>query len=281
MAETVAPQRDLHGRVVALLDRLAGAGEGPTLLRRLLDSDERPQLVAESIAASAAFEDLYKTVRTNSIGVEGAKDADPAFVGLPDLPVGLPFEAQFRLYFRPRLGKRADGFGAIFDALLKPRREQLMLETGCMRIPRNWEGDGQSTFMLDALARDCHGLFFSIDITPESIDTARRACSSATQLILNDSVAALHALSRAVPTQASLLYLDSYDVDQANPMPSAIHHAMELTAARGLIGPGTIVCVDDYGLGSEGGKGMIVDKFFSSIRAEVVYCGYQKVWRVH
>ncbi|MFI4980533.1 MAG: hypothetical protein ACHQIO_09300 [Nevskiales bacterium] len=83
-----------------------------------------------------------------------------------------------------------------------------------------------------------------------------------------------------MPTQASLLYLDSYDVDLADPLPSAIHHALELTAARALIGPGSIVCVDDYGFGSGGGKGMILDKFFSSIRAQVLYSGYQKVWRV-
>ncbi len=50
--------------------------------------------------------------------------------------------------------------------------------------------------MLDALTRDCHGLFFSIDINLESIGTAQRACSSATHLIHNDWIAALHALSR-------------------------------------------------------------------------------------
>ena len=154
-----------------------------------------------------------------------------------------------------------------------------MIETGCMRVPRNWEGDGQSTFMFDALVRDSGGLFFSIDITLESLETARRACSSATQLILNDSVAGLYALSRALPSPISLLYLDSYDLDVANPMPSAIHHALELAAARPLIASGTIVCVDDFGIGAEGGKGMIVDKFFSNIRAQVVYSGYQKVWR--
>ena len=148
-----------------------------------------------------------------------------------------------------------------------------------MRIPRNWEGDGQSTFMFDALARDRQALFFSVDITLESIETARRACSSATHLLLGDSVATLHALSRAMPARASLLYLDSYDLDPANPLPSAIHHAMELAAARTLIGPGTIVCVDDYGI-AQGGKGLILDRFFSSIRAEVIYSGYQKAWRV-
>jgi hypothetical protein len=270
----------MRERFVALLDRLAGAGEGSALLRRLLNQAEPLQQIAESIAASATFEHLYKLTRTRDIGVDGSKEADPAFVGLPDLPTGLSFEEQYRQHFHSRLGKRADGFEVIFDALPKPRRNLLVVETGCLRIPRNWDGDGQSTFMFDALARDCNGLFFSIDITLESIDTARRACSSATQLILNDSVAALHALSRVVPMQASLLYLDSFDFDLANPMPSAIHHALELTAARSLIGSGTIVCVDDYALGSEGGKGMILDKFFSSIRAEVLHSGYQKVWRV-
>jgi hypothetical protein len=281
VAEPDAAAATLQGRLAALLDQLAGAGEGRKLLRHLLASDEPPHRIAERIAASAAFEMLYKTVRTRDIGVEGVKEADAAFVGLAEMPAGLAFAEQFRQFFRPRLGRRADGFAAIFAALAEARGDLLVLETGCMRIPSNWDGDGQSTFMFDALARARGGLFFSIDITPESIDTARRACSSATNLILNDSVAALHALSRALPMRASLLYLDSYDViDHANPLPSAIHHAMELAAARPLIGPGTVVCVDDYGLGAEGGKGMILDRFFAAIRAEVLYSGYQKVWRV-
>ena len=61
---------------------------------------------------------------------------------------------------------------------------------------------------------------------------------------------------------------------------SAIHHLMELTAARPLIGPGPIVCVDDYEVGDQrGGKGLLLDKFFSEIRAESFVRGYQKVWR--
>jgi len=249
-------------------------------LRRLQESDEPPHAIAQSIAASPAFEYAYKLSRTSNIGVSGTKEADAAFVGLPDLPTGLPFKEQFSGYFRQRLDKRAEGFAAIFEALPRTHGDLLVIETGCMRLPGNWLGDGQSTFIFDALARDGAGLFFSIDITLESIDTARRACSSATHLIHNDSVAALHALSRATPTKASLLYLDSYDVDPDNPLPSAIHHMLELTAARPLIGSGTIVCVDDYGIGGRGGKGMILDRFFSSIRAQVVYSGYQKVWRV-
>jgi hypothetical protein len=278
-SEATGRDGDLFARLVALLDRLAGPGEGRALLQRLLRSDEPPVQIARSIAASGAFAFLYKEARTGNIGVEGSKEADPGFAGLADMPAGLSFEAQFYQHFAPRLGKRADGFAAIFAAL--PRRDPVIIETGCMRIPDNWEGDGQSSFMFDAFARATGGLFFSVDITPEAVDTARRACSSAAQLILNDSVAALDALARALPPRrASLLYLDSFDVNVANPLPSAIHHALELAAARPLIGPGTVVAVDDYGLGTEGGKGMILDMFFSAIRAEVLYAGYQKVWRV-
>ncbi len=276
---TEAPEQDLQARLEALLDLLAGKGEGRPLLRRLLAQDETPGRIAECIAATPAFAFRYKEARTRDIGVGGVRQADPAFVGLPPLPARMPFAEQFAQHFRPRLGRRAEGFAAIFAALAQARADLLILETGCMRIPDNWEGDGQSTFMFDALARDRGGTVISIDITAESIDTARRACSSATQLILGDSVAALHALARLAARPASLLYLDSYDLDLADPMPSAIHHALELAAARPLIGPGTVVCVDDYGIAA-GGKGLILDRFFAAIRAEVLHSGYQKVWRV-
>jgi hypothetical protein len=121
---------------------------------------------------------------------------------------------------------------------------------------------------------------FSMDISAASIETARRACSGATQLILNDSVAALNALAAIMPKPASLLYLDSFDLDPTNPTPSAIHHAMEVMAARKMLGPGTIVAIDDYGSGTKGGKGMIIDTFFESIGVEVLHEGYQKVWRM-
>jgi hypothetical protein len=135
--------------------------------------------------------------------------------------------------------------------------------------------------MFDALARTRGGFFFSIDVTMESIESARRACSSTTNLLCGDSVATLHHLSALTPRPANLLYLDSYDLDPQNPMPSAIHHAMELIAAQPLIGPGTLVCVDDYNVGPQaGGKGLLLDRYFSAIRAEVLHSGYQKVWRL-
>lgn len=211
---------------------------------------------------------------------QGGKAADPTFVGISDLDESLPFEQQFAQFFRPRLGKRADGFATLFAALAA-RPAPLIIETGCLRTPANWEGDGQSSFVFDALVRDRHGKFLSIDASAESIATARRACSSAANFICNDSISALHTLSQLVRGPADLLYFDSLDFDPVNPLPSAIHHAMELTAAGSLRGSGTIVCVDDYGVtGGSGGKGLILDMFFTRIGAEVLHTGYQKIWRL-
>lgn len=265
-------------RVAELLDHFAGPGEGRRVLARLLASAEPARSIAVALGGSDEFHRLYKVARTCYSTPQGRKDADPALVGVADFDQTLRFPEQFHRFFHPRLGKRAGGFAVIFEALARQPRP-LIVETGCLRIPGNWEGDGQSSFMFDALARARQGLFFSIDALPESIETARRALSSAANLICNDSVAGLHALSRMVNGTASLLYLDSFDLDLDNPLPSAVHHILELTAARPLIGPGTIVCVDDYEvLGRKGGKGLILDQFFSAIRAEVLHSGYQKVW---
>lgn len=265
-------------KIVALLDKIAGEGQTDSILARLWD--EPPERVAHDIARSAAFGRLYKLVRTANIGVESATDANPELVGLPAPAPDLTFDELFRQHFRPRLGKRADGFDVLFKSALSLGRRVLVVETGCLRVPGNWEGDGQSTFMFDALVRSCGGQLFSIDVSSESIDSARQVCSSATQLIENDSVSALHALAQIASKQIDVFYLDSFDLDPNNPLPSAIHHALELTAGRPLIGPGTLVCVDDYAVGATGGKGMIVDRFLSNIRANVLYSGYQKIWRI-
>ncbi len=266
-------------RIVSLLDLIAGPGQGRRLLDRLLQTDDVPTAIASEIAKSSAFENLYKVARTVDIMPAEQKQVDPGFVGVAELDPHLPFNEQFERFFLPKLGRRADGFAAIFNALQSHHEQPFIVETGCLRVPGNWDGDGQSSFMFDALVRDRHGILLSIDRTPESIETARRACSSATHLICNDSIAALHALSQIVRQPVDLLYLDSFDLDRSDPMPSAIHHLMELTAARPLIGSGTIVCVDDYEVeNQQGGKGLLLDRYLSKIRAEVLHSGYQKAW---
>jgi hypothetical protein len=231
---------------------------------------------------AAGIETQLKRYEALNISNSGRIDADFAYVGLAAVPANLPFTELFETEFARRLGQREDGFRRLFDRLSKQGNDHpLILETGCLRLPGNWKGDGQSTFMFDAYARSADGMCVSVDINFESAASARRACSSYTSVVVNDSVSFLNSLAHlSFAKQIDLLYLDSFDVDPVAPMPAAIHHIKELLAAWPIVGPGTIVCVDDFLVGENGGKAGIIDDFFANIAAEVLYSGYQKAWIV-
>jgi len=233
-------------------------------------------------AAAAGSETQLKRYEALNIGKSGRIDADFEYVGLDCVPASLPFSELFETQFARRLGQREDGFRRLFERLGKRGSDHpLILETGCLRLPGNWQGDGQSTFMFDAYARCTDGMCVSVDINFDSASSARRACSSYTSVVVNDSVSFLHSLARlSFGKRIDLLYLDSFDVDPVAPLPAAIHHIKELLAAWPLIGPGTIVCVDDFLVGENGGKAGIIDDFFGNVGAEVLYSGYQKAWIV-
>jgi hypothetical protein len=237
---------------------------------------------AANTPRAPGIEKQLKRYEALNIGSSGRIEADFAFVGLDCALANLPFTELFDTEFAPRLGQREDGFRRLFERLSKqPNDHPLILETGCLRLPGNWKGDGQSTFMFDAYARSTDGTCVSVDINFESAVSARRACSSYTSLVVNDSVSFLNSLAQlSFAKQIDLLYLDSFDVDPVAPMPAAIHHIKELLAAWPMVGAGTIVCVDDFLVGENGGKAGIIDDFFGNIAAEVLYSGYQKAWIV-
>ena len=231
----------------------------------------------------------------HEFGQSGFREADHAAVGLPTPPSGASFAGRFLADFAPRLAGRRDGFAALFKALARPSSELLIVETGTLRLADNWSGDGQSTYMFDQYVQaesraGRPAAFFSIDLSLRSLAVARAVCSHATNLICNDSVFALHTLARQLRGRAlSLLYLDSFDLDVDDPLPSARHHMMELAAAAPMLGPGSLVAIDDYGVpgeaggrgdGQGGGKGLLVDAHMRAIDATVVYAGYQKIWRM-
>lgn len=221
-------------------------------------------------------------------GHSGFRPTAHARVEMPEIDYALPFDVTFAEHFQPRLDRRAEGFASLFAALSRGSPQPLLiLETGCLRLADNWTGDGQSTYLFDVYAQSVLALghpatVLSIDLGIESIAAARAVCSSVVNLICNDSVYALHALARQMRGQvASLLYLDSFDLDLADAMPSATHHLMELTAAAPLLGSGSLVAVDDYCVpGTVGGKGTLVDLYMNSIGATVLHSAYQKVWRI-
>lgn len=273
-------QNKKNEAAMALLLRIGGE-DTKNFLQRFLQDPAQIDNIASEISDAAPLEVLRKLRRTSNIMVSGRIEADYAYVGLPPDAENCGFDKGFKEFLYPLLGKRAKSFASLFEHL-KVIKNPLIIETGCLRVPNNWEGDGQSTFQYDWFARDYSGQVITIDINQDSIDSTRRACSGVTNAVLNDSVETLNMLSKNLSRPASLIYLDSFDLDLSNPMPSAIHHAMELMAARGLIGQETIICIDDFDVPSfgAGGKGLIVDQFMHSIRAEVIYSGYQKIWKI-
>lgn len=169
--------------------------------------------------------------------------------------------------------KRASGFRKMFEHLGKCHRP-LIIETGSARRLGNW-GDGQSTFLWDAYLKSFPGNCYSLDIDRQAQELAA-SLTSHIRYINGNSVASLHGMSAPVQA-ADLLYLDSHDLDVKDPMPSAVHHLMELTAVFTRLKPGCLVVVDDC-LSDDCGKHMLVKKFFCAIGVIPCFEGYQYGW---
>lgn len=255
----------------------------PAEVRALCPDGADLNTIIRAAIESPRFDAHYRRLKTSRSSASAMLTRDYAAVGLEPLPADMPFREAFDRVYLPRLGVRAPSIAAIFDALFARRdADFLIVETGCLRVGGNWAGDGQSTFMFDHFAAATNSVLLTIDINPYSVTTAREVCSSATNVVLNDAVSALHALSKMRPGRTiDLLYLDSFDVDFADPLPSAKHHLKELCAAMPMLGPGSLICIDDCKIhGRPSGKGLFVNEFLSEIGATLLHDGYQVLWQL-
>jgi hypothetical protein len=198
----------------------------------------------------------------------------------------------------PNLGRRQQSLKYVFEYLDHLARPVFVVETGCVRNVGTWAEEGQSTVLFDRFVSQLSGsVMLSVDLDPHAIALCRTLVSSNVQLHTGDSVAFLRALVRNAPPgfrYIDVLYLDSFDVDFANPHPSALHHMKELVAISTLIGPQTLVVVDDsplevnYFLSSKildfvtkpvvSGKGKYVADYAETIGLAPVFTGYQTGW---
>lgn len=199
----------------------------------------------------------------------------PETVGINSYDFSKSLLNNFEDHFAPRLERRADTFRVILEEAFRKRRPLTIVETGCLRVPGNWSGDGQSTFLFDCIIAATGGSAYSVDIDPKSLTAASRVVSNV-NLVLNDSVAFLNSFSR----QIDILYLDSFDLDQNDPLPSSLHHIYELCAAQPWLTRGSVIAVDDtYSIdGKVAGKGVFVAEFMQRIGATQLAEGYQSVW---
>lgn len=103
-----------------------------------------------------------------------------------------------------------------------------------------------STLLFDSYVRHFGGRFDSVDLRALPSDRLRPVVGPSTHLHVGDSVAFLAGLGdRAEAGPVDLVYLDSYDLDWADPAPSEAHVVAEWEALRPVAGPGTLVLIDD------------------------------------
>jgi hypothetical protein len=180
--------------------------------------------------------------------------------------------------YSSRLGKRSETFKAIFDYLESLKQDYyIILETGCCRIADNYAGDGMSTILFDDFVNFYDGHVYSFDITQQHVDLAKASVSSKTSITCADSVKSLFDLSKDTNfPKIDLCYLDSFDIDFANPHPSSMHHVKEFMAIQPKLKTGTLVAIDDHAHGV--GKGMYIEEYMKEIGIQPFFHDYQIGW---
>lgn len=117
-------------------------------------------------------------------------------------------------------------------------RPALIVETGSSAWGTN------STMLFDSYCNSFGGQCHSVDIRLEPLLALKPLTTSHTKLYCNDSVSFLNKLS-VKDNKIDLLYLDSWDVNWEDPMPSANHGLNEYLAATKNLKTGSLVLIDD------------------------------------
>ena len=180
--------------------------------------------------------------------------------------------------YEPKLAKRSDTFRKIFLYLELLNGEQFtIVETGTARQPDNWQWDGQSTILWDAFVNHYSGVIYSIDNDEKAIEVARTSVSKSVHFIFGDSIQTLKNMDNKIIEQIDLLYLDSYDFDPNNPIPSAFHHLEELAVIYRRLKKGCLIVVDDC-FADDLGKHLLIYRFMNSLGISPLFRGYQYGW---
>jgi len=190
------------------------------------------------------------------------------------------------------LQHREVSFRKIFQYLDQKSKAVTIVETGCARQQDNWGGDGQSTLMFDRYVSESGGHVWSVDIDPNAVAVCQAQVSSNVTLTQSDSVKFLHQLARQFvesDRKIDLLYLDSFDLDWQNHLPSSLHHLKELAAIKPAVGPDTLIVVDDSPAGTHMdpiicnelvvGKGQLVAQFAEHLGIQPYFLHYQAAWK--
>ena len=192
-----------------------------------------------------------------------------------------------------RVGKRQESFLIMVEHIMQCKNP-FIVETGMMRTDDNYEGDGMSTLLWHNLINVMKkGSYISIDNSKEAIDFARTKLGLDefdNKLIHGDSVSTLFRLSRywdPANNKIDLLYLDSFDMEFPDPVPSFTHIMFEFMAVKQFLAKDALICADDNIRVLRDNeteeryvsKGEYIRQYFEKIGNKPIHEGYQIVWR--
>ena len=122
------------------------------------------------------------------------------------------------------------------DGLKNP----IILESGIASAGTN------STYLFNEYVRKYGGFFWSVDINPYLVSTHSGNMCPATKLVCDDSVNFFsNWVKENENLQANIIYLDSYDLDFYNPLPSAEHGLKEYLSLLPACKKETLLLIDD------------------------------------
>lgn len=179
----------------------------------------------------------------------------------------------------PKKDKRYPTFICALQ-LIKERNLKTMIETGTSRCgDKNYEGDGGSTIIFSEWAKDYKSEFYSVDINNDYLTQAKTAVQKhlgklypQIHFVCSDSIAFLQNFGK----QIDFLYLDSYDFEENNPLPSQHHHLFEIHAAYPFLTENSVVMIDDCDL-PHGGKGRLAIEYLTDRGWKILENRYQTI----
>ena len=103
-----------------------------------------------------------------------------------------------------------------------------------------------SSRLFDSYVRNFGGSFYSVDISPYPSKRLKFQHSKKSSFYVSDSVSFLENLQISLKiSKIGLVYLDSWDVDWADPHPSAVHGFEEFKRILPYLHSGSVLVIDD------------------------------------
>ena len=166
------------------------------------------------------------------------------------------------------------------------------IETGCSAHGT------KSTLLWDKFVNFYDGSVDSVDLNERAVNNTIPLVSGKTKVFHSNSLDYLPKVDSLI----DFLYLDSYDVDFLNPLPSAVHHLEEFNRVKHLLHKNSIILIDDTPASAEwvddglnqpnnvllkrifnpnmAGKGSLVNIELEKMGATKILHQYQTLWRL-